>query len=472
MHDTSGSKNRTPCDARRSSGFRLPRGKTAAADESVTQSAEPLAEPRAHALLTRCGECSTHSRVTHPATSFPKERIKVLLLENVHPSALDIFRADGVHVETVPGALKGDELAERIADVHVLGIRSKTRVTADVLSHAHRLLTLGCFCIGTNQVDLAAANRAGVPVFNAPFSNTRSVAEMILAEIVVLARQLGDRSREVHAGKWRKVATSCYEVRGKTLGIVGYGHIGRQIGVIAEALGMSVIFYDIASKLPMGNNHAVETLGALLAQADFVTLHVPETPQTKNLFGKEELAMMRPGSFLLNASRGSVVDIPALATALREKHLAGAAIDVYPDEPETNTDDFVTELRDLPNVILTPHIGGSTSEAQAAIGREVATSLVKFVNGGATTGAVNFPAIEVPQAPGTHRILNVHRNVPGVLRDVNSIVSNLNANIRAQVLATDANIGYLVMDLDHDVSDQVKDEIAGLQTNIRTRILY
>jgi len=396
----------------------------------------------------------------------------VLLLENIHPSAHELFRAEGFQLETLSGALKGDELAKKLEDVHVLGIRSKTHVTAEALKHARRLLTLGCFCIGTNQVDLGAANRGGVPVFNAPFSNTRSVAEMILAEIVMLARQLGDRVREVHTGKWRKVAAGCYEVRHKTLGIVGYGHIGRQIGVLAEALGMRVVFFDVQSKLPMGNNRSVESLGALLEQSDFVTLHVPETPQTKNMIGAAELAKMKQGSFLLNASRGTVVQIGALAEALRTKHLAGAAIDVYPEEPEANTDDFGTELRDLPNVILTPHIGGSTMEAQEAIGREVATSLIKFVNSGATTGAVNFPQVEIAPLAGAHRILNAHRNVPGVLRDINRIVSDLEANIRAQILATDPNIGYLIMDLDQDVSDRVREKIAALETNIRTRILY
>ena len=405
-------------------------------------------------------------------TSFPKDRIKVLLLENIHPSAHELFNAEGLHVETVSGALKPAELVKKIEDVHILGIRSKTRVTAEALAAARRLLTVGCFCIGTNQVDLDAANRAGVPVFNAPFSNTRSVAEMIIAEVVMLSRQLGDRLREVHTGKWRKVATDCYEVRGKTLGIVGYGHIGSQVGVLAEAIGMRVAFFDVASRLPMGNNHPMDSLGELLAAADFVTLHVPETPQTKKMIGEAELAQMRAGSYLLNASRGTVVDIAALTAALRSKHLAGAAIDVYPEEPESNSDGFQTELRDLTNVILTPHIGGSTAEAQAAIGREVAQSLIKYLNSGATTGAVNFPQIELPPIKSTHRILNVHRNVPGVLRDINKIVSDLEANIHAQLLATDANIGYLIMDLDRDVSEAVYDGVAALKTNIKTRILY
>jgi D-3-phosphoglycerate dehydrogenase len=295
---------------------------------------------------------------------------------------------------------------------------------------------------------------------------------MMIAEIISLARQLGDRSREVHDGKWRKVAAGCYEVRGKVLGIVGYGHIGRQLGVLAEAVGMRVLFYDHAAKLPMGNNAAVPSLEELLGQSDFVSLHVPETPQTKNMIGAAELALMRRGSYLLNASRGTVVVIPALAEALKSGHLAGAAIDVYPEEPEGNNDAFKSALQGLSNVILTPHIGGSTSEAQAAIGREVSTALTRFVNSGATTGAVNFPTVEVPQARGAHRILNVHRNVPGVLRDINKIVSDLNANIQSQMLATDPNIGYLIMDIDKDVSNDVYRAIAALDTNIRTRILY
>jgi D-3-phosphoglycerate dehydrogenase len=409
---------------------------------------------------------------TQGATSFPKEKIKVLLLENIHDSANELFSSEHFQVERLTTALSQDELKVRIADVHVLGIRSKTQVSAAALAEARRLLTLGCFCIGTNQVDLLAANKRGVPVFNAPFSNTRSVAEMVLSQIVMLARQLGDRSSEVHAGKWRKVATGSFEVRGKTLGIVGYGHIGRQVGVLAEALGMRVMFYDRATKLPMGNNRSVSTLGELLGESDFVTLHVPATRETHEMIGPQELAAMKHGSYLLNASRGTVVQIPALVEALKSKQLGGAAIDVFPEEPESNGDNFVTPLQGLPNVILTPHIGGSTGEAQASIGREVATSLIRFVNTGTTVGAVNFPQIEAPSTPGTHRILNVHRNVPGVLRDVNRIVSERNANIQAQMLSTDAEIGYLIMDLDQDVSLDVRDDIARLDTNIKTRILY
>ncbi len=406
------------------------------------------------------------------ATSFPKSEIKILLLENIHPVAAEAFRAEGFQVETTRGALPEAELAERIRDVHVLGIRSKTLVTKKVLDEARRLLSVGAFCIGTNQIALHASACAGAAVFNAPFSNTRSVAELIIAEIVMLSRHLGDRSREVHGGQWRKVAVGSHEVRGRTLGIVGYGHIGSQIGVLAEGFGMRVVFYDTAAKLPMGNNRAIGKLEDLLAQSDFVTLHVPETPQTKNMIGPAELAHMRPGACLLNASRGTVVVIDALADAIRRGHVGGAAVDVYPEEPESNSDGFASALCGLPNVILTPHIGGSTEEAQEAIGREVSTALLKLINAGTTTGAVNFPQVEAPPTRDTHRILNVHKNVPGVLRDINKIVSDRNANIRAQILSTDPDIGYLVMDLDQDVSNDVKKEIGALSTSIRTRILY
>lgn len=407
------------------------------------------------------------------ATSFPKSEIKVLLLENIHQSAIDIFGNEGFKVETLSKALSEDELVKKLEDgVHILGIRSKTRVTRRALEAGKRLLSVGCFCIGTNQVDLEAAKASGVPVFNAPFSNTRSVAELVICEIVMLARQLGDRSREVHEGKWRKIATSSYEIRGKTLGIIGYGHIGSQVGVLAEAMGMRVVSYDIRATLPMGNNKAVDSLDALLRQSDFVTLHVPETPQTKNMIGEAELAKMKEGAYLLNLSRGTVVDVEALAKAIKSKRLGGAALDVYPEEPESNSDDFTSVVRGLPNVVLTPHIGGSTAEAQEAIGREVANVLTRFTNTGATTGAVNFPGVDLPPLVGAHRVLNVHRNVPGVLRDINRLVSERNANVIAQQLATDPTIGYLVMDLDEEVANDVRHAIAELKTSIKTRILY
>ncbi|MBZ4419341.1 phosphoglycerate dehydrogenase [Myxococcus sp. RHSTA-1-4] len=412
------------------------------------------------------------ARFPSPTRPITKEGpFRALLLENIHPSAEEMLAAEGLQVERLSSALKPGELAERLKGVHLLGIRSKTTVPEAALEHAEDLLAIGAFCIGTNQVDLVNANTHGIPVFNAPFSNTRSVAEMVIAEIIILTRQLFDRSREVHAGQWRKVATGSHEVRGKTLGIIGYGHIGSQLGVLAESLGMRVQYYDVMTKLPLGNTHSVPTLDELLATSDFVTLHVPATPSTHMMMGADQLARMKKGACLINASRGTVVDIGALAKALHSKHLGGAAVDVYPEEPESNSDGFVTELQGLPNVVLTPHIGGSTEEAQAAIGKEVATSLLKYFKTGATTGAVNFPQIESPLIPGTHRILNVHRNIPGVLRDINRIVSDLNANIHAQVLSTDANIGYLIMDLDQDVSRPVCDAIAGLKTDIKTRIV-
>ncbi len=397
--------------------------------------------------------------------------LRALLLEGIHPGARPALEAEGVEVTFLASSPPKSELAVMMKDFDILGIRSKTQVTKDVLAGAANLLSIGCFCIGTNQVDLVEANGRGIPVFNAPLSNTRSVAELMIAEIVVLSRQLGDRSREVHEGVWNKNAKGCHEVRHKTLGIVGYGHIGRQVGVLAEAMGMRVVFYDVAARLPMGNNHPAESLEQLLAESDFVTLHVPETRETKEMIGAREIATMKRGAYLLNASRGTVVVIQALAEALKKGFLAGAAVDVYPEEPEANGKGFESDLRGLPNVILSPHIGGSTMEAQEAIGKEVSLALAKFVARGVTTASVNFPEVERPLAQGKHRILNVHKNVPGVLRDINRIVSESQANIYAQVLATDAQIGYLVMDLDDDVSREVEERIAKLETNVRTRIV-
>ena len=397
--------------------------------------------------------------------------MKILLLENVHVSAHEVFAKDGMRVEAIAGALKEAELIERIRDVNVLGIRSKTHVTEKVLREAKHLISIGCFCIGTNQVDISESAKRGAPVFNAPFSNTRSVAEMVLGEMVMLSRQLGDRSREMHDGQWRKVSAGCFELRGKTLGIIGYGHIGTQVGVLAEAFGLRVLFFDIATRLPIGNVRATASLEELLGLSDFVTLHVPATEQTTGMIGERELSQMKHGSYLINASRGQVVNIDDLAKALKNGQIGGAALDVYPEEPETNSDGFQTAVRGMPNVILTPHIGGSTEEAQESIGREVATSLVRFLESGSTIGSVNFPNVELPQQRATHRILNVHKNVPGVLRDINKIVSDRNANIHAQVLSTDASIGYLIMDLDQDVAGDVCRDVAALTTNIATRMV-
>ena len=405
-------------------------------------------------------------------TSFPKDQIKVLLLENIHPLATELFQAEGFQVEALSGALSEDKLKEKLRDVHVLGIRSKTQVTSEALSEAKRLLTIGCFCIGTNQVDLMAARGRGLPVFNAPFGNTRSVAEMVMAEIITLSRQLSQRSSEMHRKIWKKVSNGCFEVRGKTLGIIGYGNIGSQISTLAEAFGMKVIFYDILSKLPLGNAKSCNTLPELLRESDFVTLHVPATPATHRMIDEAQLKTMKKGSYLINASRGTVVAIEALAAALKSGHLAGAAIDVFPEEPESNSEGFATDLQGLPNVILTPHIGGATEEAQANIGAEVPAALVRFVNTGCTAGSVNFPHVDMAPTRDTHRILNVHKNVPGVLREINRIVSDLGANVSAQALATDAEIGYLVMDTDRAFSTEVKSAIEALTTSIKTRILY
>ena len=405
-------------------------------------------------------------------TSYPKNKIKVLLLENIHETARSLFRSDGLDLEVLPGALPEEELIKKIKDVHIVGLRSKTNITKPVLDAAERLLAVGCFCIGTNQVELKAANAKGIPVFNAPFSNTRSVAELIISHIVGLARHVPDNVREMHEGIWNKSAVGSFEVRGKTLGIVGYGRIGRQVGVLAEAMGLRVLFNDIEQQLPMGNNRFVPDLKELLAESDFVTMHVPATDETHGMMTRERIAQMKKGSCLLNLARGSVVDIPALADALREERLAGAAVDVFPVEPRGNGPGFESELRGLRNVILSPHVGGSTQEAQENIGREVGGRLLDFLNAGLTTGAVNFPQMGQAPLAGHHRILNVHENVPGVLTAINTIMSESKANVAAQVLATDSTIGYLAMDLDRDVSEEVKKKVKALPTSIRTRILY
>jgi D-3-phosphoglycerate dehydrogenase len=405
-------------------------------------------------------------------TSFPKDQIKVLLLENIHPLALDAFQGEGFQVETMSVALSPGQLREKLRDVHVLGIRSKTQVTEEALADAKRLLTLGCFCIGTNQVDLEFAKHRGIPVFNAPFGNTRSVAEMTIAEVIMLARQLGQRTAEMHQKVWKKISTGCFEIRGKTLGIIGYGHIGSQVSTLAESLGMRVLFFDILSKLPLGNAKGCNTLNELLKESDFVTLHVPGTPLTENMIRSAQIQVMKRGSYLINASRGTVVEIPALVEGLKSGHLAGAAIDVFPEEPEGNNSSFYTELQGLSNVVLTPHIGGATEEAQANIGTEVPAALIRFVNSGSTSGAVNFPKVDLTPTQDGHRILNVHRNIPGVLSEINKIVSDLGANIQAQTLATDGNLGYLVLDTDRILSMEVKAAIESLKTSIKTRILY
>ncbi|MDF3819010.1 phosphoglycerate dehydrogenase [Leptospira sp. 96542] len=405
--------------------------------------------------------------------SYPKGKIKVLLLENIHKDAYELFQKDGFDVTLVKDAMEEAELIEKIANVHVLGIRSKTNVTNAALEHAKKLMTIGCFCIGTNQVELESAEKKGIPVFNAPYSNTRSVAELVIAEIIMLARKATDQSRDVHLGKWNKIAKGCFEVRGKTLGIIGYGHIGTQVSVLAESMGMKVIFYDVISKLPLGNASAVSSYEDLLKQSDFITFHVPETDETKNLFRKEHLSLIKDNSYLLNLSRGKVIEIGALVEGIKSGKIAGAGIDVFPEEPKSNDDPFVSALQGLPNLILTPHIGGSTEEAQKNIGTEVAEKLLKFMNNGSTTFSVNFPNIELGNLKaGYHRILNIHQNQPGFLRDINSIISEMGGNILTQNLSTSTNIGYLSMEIDKNLGDELKDKIKNHKHSLKTRILY
>jgi D-3-phosphoglycerate dehydrogenase len=398
-------------------------------------------------------------------------RLKILLLEGIHPHAKTRLEEAGFQVEMEKGALAEATLISRLKGFSALGIRSKTQVTANVLSQNPDLWAIGAFCIGTNQIDLETANSKGVPVFNAPYSNTRSVAELVIGELIALSRQLFDASSGTHRGDWLKSAKGSREVRGKTLGIVGYGHIGSQVSVLAEAMGLRVIYYDIIKKLPLGNARPTDSLRDLLAQSDFVTLHVPETPQTQNMLGANEIKAMKQGSFLLNLSRGTVVDLRALAEALNESHLAGAAVDVYPSEPKSNEERFVCDLQGKRNVILTPHIGGSTEEAQEAIGFEVAESLIRVLKNGSTLGAVNFPQVDCPPAGGAQRLVNVHHNVPGVLGEINTIMSKGGANIRAQYLSTDSQIGYLVMDIEKSDGRGLADQVAKLPTSIHTRLL-
>jgi D-3-phosphoglycerate dehydrogenase len=408
-------------------------------------------------------------------TSFPRQDIKVLLLEGVSASAVEHFQRAGYsQVELHAKSLPDDELKQRIADAHIVGIRSRTQLTDDVLAHAKRLLAVGCFCIGTNQVDLSAARKLGVPVFNAPYSNTRSVAELVIAEAIMLLRGIPQKNASCHRGGWDKSASGSYETRDKVLGIVGYGHIGTQAGVLAESMGMRVIFHDIETKLSLGNARAVDSLDELLERADVVTLHVPETPATQMMIRQQQLAKMRPGSMLINASRGSVVDIDALATALREKHLAGAAVDVFPVEPKGNDDAFVSPLLGLDNVILTPHIGGSTLEAQDNIGVEVASKLIRYSDNGSTLSAVNFPEVTLPEHPNSRRLLHIHRNVPGTLSRINELFSAGNINIDAQFLQTDSEVGYVVIDVSTSENQAValKDQLAAIPGTLRSRVLY
>ncbi|MEJ8854308.1 phosphoglycerate dehydrogenase [Variovorax robiniae] len=406
-------------------------------------------------------------------TSLDKSKIKFLLLEGVHPSALEVIRGAGYsQIETLPKALQGEELKAKLADVHFLGIRSQSQLTADVLASASKLVAVGCFCIGTNQVDLNAARERGVAVFNAPYSNTRSVAELVLAEAILLMRGIPEKNAISHRGGWLKSAANSNEIRGKTLGIVGYGSIGTQLSVMAEALGMQVAFYDVVSKLPLGNARQVADLHELLGQSDVVTLHVPELPSTKWMIGAAEIAAMKPASVLINAARGSVVVIEALAEAIKAKKLRGAAIDVFPVEPGSNNEEFQSPLRGLDNVILTPHVGGSTMEAQANIGLEVAEKLVKYSDNGTSTSSVNFPEVALPAHPGKHRLLHIHANVPGVLSAINQVFADNQINIASQYLQTNEKVGYVVIDIDAESSDLALEKLAKVPGTIRSRVLF
>ena len=408
-------------------------------------------------------------------TSFPKSDIRVLLLEGISDTAAQAFADAGYSdIRRFEKALPVDDLHRELREAHIVGIRSRTKLDADAVAEARKLITIGAFCIGTNQIDLTAAKRAGIPVFNAPYSNTRSVAELVIAEAIMLMRGIPQKSAQCHRGGWSKSANGSHEVRGKTLGIVGYGHIGTQVGVMAEALGMQVIYHDIETKLALGNARNAGDLDALLAMSDIVTLHVPETPATRLMIGTNELAKMKPGAHLLNASRGTVVDIDALATALQSGHLAGAAVDVFPLEPEGNADAFVSPLRGMDNVILTPHIGGSTLEAQDNIGAEVAAKLVRYSDNGSTLSAVNFPEVTLPGHVGSHRFLHIHRNVPGVLSRINEVFSARGINIDGQYLRTDPELGYVVIDAasNRDEANRLREALAGIEGTLRTRVLY
>jgi D-3-phosphoglycerate dehydrogenase len=407
--------------------------------------------------------------------SFDKRRIKFLLLEAIHEKAGEAMANAGYsNVRSLPKSLTGDALKAALKDVHFLGIRSRTELTEEVLDAAPRLTAIGCFCIGTNQVDLAAAAKRGIPVFNAPYSNTRSVAELVLGEIIMLLRGIPAKNALVHRGGWSKSAEGSVEVRGKTLGLVGYGHIGTQLGILAEHVGMRVLYYDIEGKLPLGNARPVAKLATLLAESDVVSLHVPETPATRNLIGRTQLAAMRKGAHLVNAARGTVVDIDALADSLQRGHLGGAALDVFPVEPKGNDEEFLSPLRGLDNVILTPHIGGSTVEAQANIGTEVAEKLVRYSDNGSSVTAVNFPEVTLPEHSGTgkSRLLHIHHNVPGVLAHINERFSRHHINISAQYLQTNEHIGYCVMDVDAAASEIAIDELQNVRGTIRARVLH
>ena len=404
--------------------------------------------------------------------SLAKDKIKILLLEGLHQSAVQTFKNQGyTNIEYLKTSLPEDQLIERISEAHFVGIRSRTQLTERVLDAANKLMAIGCFCIGTNQVDLDAALKRAIPVFNAPFSNTRSVAELVLGQIIMLLRGIPQRNAAAHRGEWLKTADNSYEARGKTLGIIGYGHIGTQLSIMAEHIGMRVQFYDIESKLVLGNANQVD-LTTLLSTSDVISLHVPETPQTKNMIAEAELALMKQGAILINASRGTVVDIEALTASLQNKKLAGAAIDVFPMEPKGNDEEFISPLRAFDNVLLTPHIGGSTQEAQENIGYEVAGKMVKYSDNGSTLSAVNFPEVSLPEHKGRSRLLHIHKNQPGMMTKINETFAKHNINISGQYLQTVQDIGYVVIDVDSEDHELALNELKAIPGTLRARVLH
>lgn len=405
--------------------------------------------------------------------SLEKEKIKVLLLEGLHPSCVEVFQADGyTNIEYHKGSLSEEELLEAVKDVHFIGLRSRTQLTQEVFDAANKLVAVGCFCIGTNQVDLIAAAKRGIPVFNAPFSNTRSVAELVLGQILLLLRGIPEKNAQAHRGVWKKSADSSFEARGKRLGIVGYGHIGTQLGILAENLGMRVYYYDIENKLSLGNATQIQTMSELLNKCDVISLHVPETAGTKDMMGAEEFARMKPGAIFINAARGTVVKIPDLCDALESGHLGGAAIDVFPTEPKTNAEPFESPLQKFDNVILTPHVGGSTQEAQENIGVEVAGKLTKYSDNGSTLSSVNFPEVSLPLHTDTSRLLHIHENRPGILTSINRIFADEGINIAAQYLQTSAEMGYVVIDVETARSEEALTQLKAIEGTIRARILH
>lgn len=405
--------------------------------------------------------------------SLSKDKIKFLLLEGVHQSAIDTIQAAGyTNIDYLKTSLSEEDLKERIKDAHFVGIRSRTQLTESVFAAAQKLIGVGCFCIGTNQVDLKAATKHGISVFNAPYSNTRSVAELVLAQAILLLRGVPEKNYAAHAGKWMKSAADSYEIRGKKLGIIGYGSIGTQLSVLAESLGMEVYFYDIVTKLPLGNAKQIESLDEILGMCDIISLHVPETDNTKWMMGEKEFAVMKDKSIMINASRGTVVEIDALVDALNSKKLLGAAVDVFPVEPRSNDDEFISPLREFQNVILTPHVGGSTQEAQVNIGKEVGEKLVQYSDQGTTITSVNFPEVALPASSGMHRILHIHQNIPGVMNSINRIFADNNINISGQYLQTVEDIGYVVIDVNAENSELALEKVKEVEGTIRARVLY